>query len=217
MATEKFSRGEAIRFGWETVKSNIGFFIVLFLLAFVIIIIPEIIGGMIKERLPIISFIFGIASWILQLIIGMGLTRITINFSDGKRGDFGDLFSCFHLLPRYLLGSILYGLIVMAGMILLIIPGIIWAIKFQFFSYLIVDKGMRPIESLKRSSDITVGVKWDLLLFGSLLLGLNFLGFLALLVGLLVTIPTSMVALAYVYRKLQSEDVDADNTNFLLN
>src|SRR3972149_4104727 len=81
MATEKFSRGEAIRFGWETVKSNIGFFIVLFLLAFVIIIIPEIIGGMIKERLPIISFIFGIASWILQLIIGMGLTRITINFA----------------------------------------------------------------------------------------------------------------------------------------
>jgi len=37
------------------------------------------------------------------------------------------------------------------------------------------------------------------------------------LVGLLITIPTSMVALAYVYRKLQSEDVDADNTNFLLN
>lgn len=206
MATEKFSKGEAIRFGWETMKSNFGFFIVLFLLAFMIIVIPEIIGGMIKGRLPIISFIFGIASWILQLIIGMGLTRITINFADGKSSDFGDLFSCLHLLPRYLLGSILYGLIVIAGTILLIIPGIIWAIKFQFFSYLIVDKEMRPIESIKRSSDITEGVKWDLLLFGSLLLGLNILGFLALLVGLFVTIPTSMIALAYVYRKLQSAE-----------
>ncbi|MEA3324508.1 MAG: hypothetical protein U9Q37_05135 [Euryarchaeota archaeon] len=61
-----------------------------------------------------------------------------------------------------MIGLILYGFIVVGGLILLTIPGIIWAIKFQFFDYLIVDKGLGPIDALEKSSEITRGVKWDL-------------------------------------------------------
>ena len=105
----------------------------------------------------------------------------------------------------YLIGSILYGLIVVVGLILLIIPGIIWAIKFQFFDYLIVDKGLGPIDALEKSSDITRGVKWDLFAFGILLAIINILGFLCLVVGLFVTIPVTLVAMAFVYRELLPE------------
>jgi len=88
---------------------------------------------------------------------------------------------------------------------LLIIPGIIWAIKFYFFSYLIVDKGLGPIEALKRSSAITDGSKWDLFLLGLLLFGINLIGAIPFFLGWFVTIPISMVATAFVYRKLLSE------------
>jgi hypothetical protein len=47
-----------------------------------------------------------------------------------------------------------------------------------------------------------MGAKWDLLLFGLLIAGINLLGFLALLVGLFATYSTSMVAIAFVYRSL---------------
>ena len=88
---------------------------------------------------------------------------------------------------------------------MLIIPGIIWGIKFQFFSYFIVDKGLGPIEALKRSSTITKGAKWDLFLFGLLVWLINLLGALCLLVGLFATIPTTGVAMAFVYHKLLTQ------------
>jgi len=134
-----------------------------------------------------------------------GVNQIALRFCDGEKGEFADLFSCFPLFFKYLFGSILYRLIVLGGIILLIIPGIIWAIKFQFFSYFIVDKGLGPIESLKRSSAITRGAKWDLFLFGLLLGLINLLGAICLFIGLFATVPTAMVAMAFVYRKLLAQ------------
>jgi uncharacterized membrane protein len=207
MATKKFSRGEAIEFGWKMMKSNISFFIILVVVTLIISIASNISESIIRksigfQALPTIIYI---ATMVLQLAIGMGLIKIALRFCDNEKGKFTDLFSCFPLFFKYLFGSILYTLIVFVGLILLIIPGIIWGIKFQFFPYFIVDKGLGPIESLKKSSEITKGIKWDLFLFGLLLLGINLLGALCLLIGLFATIPTAMVASAFVYRKLLAQ------------
>jgi uncharacterized membrane protein len=103
----------------------------------------------------------------------------------------------------YLAGQILVGLVVILGFILLIVPGIILALGLLFSSYLIIDKGKGPIEAMKESWRITKGHKWQLLLFVLALAGLNILGFLLLLVGLLVTVPVTMLAMVHVYRKLE--------------
>lgn len=112
-----------------------------------------------------------------------------------------------------MVGSIIYGVIVSLGLILLIIPGIVWAIKFQFFDYLIIDKGLGPIDALEKSSEITRGVKLDLLTFGILIWIINLLGLLCLVVGLFVTIPITVVAKAFVYRKLLHETPRENYTN----
>jgi len=205
MATQKFSKSEAIRFGWNMMKSNLGFFIGLLIVVGLIYFIPGSIAELLEENALILSIIINIACWVLDMVIQMGLIRISLRFCDNEKGEFADLFSCFPLFFKYLLGSILYGLITLGGMILLIIPGIIWAIKFQFFSYFIVDKGLGPIEALKRSSAITRGAKWDLFLFGLLLGLINLLGAICLFIGLFATIPTAMVAMAFVYRKLLAQ------------
>ena len=209
MATEKFSKGEAVGFGWNTMKSNLGFFIGLLIVAGLIQYVPSVIAGLIQEDAPALSIIMNLVSFALYIVVEMGLIKIALRFCDNEKGEFAHLFSCFPLFFKYLLGAILYGLIVLGGMILLIIPGIIWAIKFQFFSYFIVDQGVGPIEALKRSAVITRGVKWDLFLLGLLLTVINSLGAICLLIGLFATIPTTMVAYASVYRKLlaQSEIV----------
>ena len=205
MRIQKFSKSEAIRFGWNTMKSNLGFFVGLLIIAGLIYYLPGIIAELLKEKAPIISFIITITSWVLSLVIQMGLIKIALRFSNNEKGEFADLFSCFPLFFKYLFASLLYGLIVIGGIILLIIPGIIWGIKFQFFSYFIVDKGLGPIEALKRSSTITKGAKWDLFLFGLLVWLINLLGALCLLVGLFATIPTTGVAMAFVYHKLLAQ------------
>ncbi|MFH1233046.1 MAG: DUF975 family protein [Patescibacteria group bacterium] len=223
MTTEKFSKKEAIKFGWEITKNNLVFFIGLLIVAGLISTIPSIISEAIKTNSFALYIVINIVSQILGLIIGMGLIRITLKFCDNKKGEFSDLFSCFPLFFKYLLGSILYGLIVLGGMILLIVPGIIWAIEFQFFGYFIVDKGLGPIEALKKSSAITKNTKWDLFLFSLLLIGINLLGILCLGVGLFAAIPTIMVATAFVYRKLlvqienitPSQNLLAEDSNYV--
>lgn len=215
MTAEKFSISEAIHFGWNTMKSNLGFFIGLLILVFLFSSLSSIIAAKATEANIFLGIIFYIADFSLSIIISIGLVKIALRFCDNEKGRFADIFSQYPLFPQYLVGSILYGLIVFAGTILLIIPGIIWGIQFCFYDYFIVDKGLGPIEALKRSSAITRGVKWDLFVFFLILSGINLLGALCLLIGLFVTIPTTMVALAFVYRKLmaQAEIVQVSETS----
>ncbi len=202
MATKRVPETEALRLGWDTMKKNIGFFIGILIIVGLIYVIPNNIQNRVRRIIPFISILIGIAAWCLQRIIDMGLIRVALRFCDNEKGKFDDLFNTFPLFFKYIIGSILYGLIVLGGLILLIIPGIILGIKFQFFGYFIVEKGLGPIEALKRSSAITKGVMFELFVFGILIFVINLLGVLALLIGLFATIPTTMVAYAYVYREL---------------
>ncbi len=204
MATKKFFKREAIRFGWNVMKKNFWFFAGVLIVTGLITWISSIISELIKKEFAILSIIIGIAGWVLMIVVQLGLIKIALNLHDNKERKFSDLFSCFHLFFKYIFSSILYGLIVLGGFILLIVPGIIWSIKFQFFGYFIVDKGVGPMEALKRSSAITQGAKWNLFLFGLLLGLINLLGVLCLIIGLFAVIPTAMVAQAFVYRKLLS-------------
>ena len=135
----------------------------------------------------------------------MGTIKITLDVLDKGETNLKTLFSYSHLLVKFILGAILYGLIVLGGLILLIVPGIIWAIKYQFFAYLIVDKNLSPMKAIKKSGEITAGKKGKLFLLGLLFALINIIGAICLFVGLFVTIPTTMIAWAYVYRKLMGE------------
>jgi len=198
----RFSIGEAVSFGWNTVKNNLGFFIVL---AFIIVLIglaPSFFYYLTGNRFPLIGALFNLVFYFINIVVGMGLIKISLKFVDGSKGEYNDLFSCLPLFLNYFLSSLLYGLIVLGGLILLIVPGIIWGIKFQYFSYFIIDKGLGPVAALKKSADITKGAKWNLFVFGWVLGFINLLGVILFGVGLLLTIPTTMIAQAYVYRKL---------------
>ncbi|MGV8154618.1 MAG: hypothetical protein ACLKAO_09945 [Alkaliphilus sp.] len=83
----------------------------------------------------------------------------------------------------------------------------IWMIRAWFYDYFIVDRGSGPVEALKRSWRITKKATWQLCLFFLMTLGINLLGAFFLLIGLFVTVPTTLLAFAYVYRKLlESEE-----------
>jgi uncharacterized membrane protein len=203
MTTKAFSKKEALQFGWNTMKSNVGFFIGLLLIVWAISVVPGIINTFVKSVAValVVAILFRLIQWFLEI----GLIRISLAFCDGKTSAIPDLFSGKDVYWKYVGGTILYGLIVFGGILLLIVPGIIWSIQFFFYSYLIIEKGMDPIQALKASSAMTKGHKWELFLFGLVTLGVNLLGALCLLVGLFATVPTTLVALASIYRKLSSK------------
>ncbi|MFC1805045.1 DUF975 family protein [Candidatus Omnitrophota bacterium] len=201
MSEKRFDMGEAIRFGWNTMKANFWFFVGILLVVWVVQAIPEIISKVWEENL-ILSLILQFVSMVIGLLVGLGLIKIALTFIRNEKPLFSDLFSCTNLLINYIAATMLYSLMVVGGLILLIVPGIILGIKFQFYSYFIVEKNCGPIEALKMSAAITKGVKLDLFVLSLTLIGINLLGMLALVVGLFATFPATMIAFAYVYRKL---------------
>lgn len=193
---KRFSIDEAIRFGWNTVRANLG------LMVGLTIVVNALSGaGGALHAVPVLGSIGG---WLLATIMAMGMTRIVLKFVDGGRGDFNDLFSNFDVFLDYLGASVLYGLIVLGGLCLLIVPGIIWAIRFGFFGYFILDRKLGAIDALKASSALTKGAKGDLFIFGLAAIGINILGALCLGIGILVTQPTTSLAAGFIYRRLQA-------------
>jgi uncharacterized membrane protein len=202
---EKFSKREAIRFGWEIAKKKIKFFVPLLILVFGVSFLFNYFSDYAKRESFLISFLLSIIGVAFSIIFSLGLIKISLKICDGKEPKISDLFSQYRLFFRYLFASILKNLICLFGFILLIIPGIIFSIRLSLFDYLIVDKNSRIIESLKKSWEITRGSTWNLFLLYILLGLINVFGFLALIFGLFWSIPTTMLAEAFVYRKLSSE------------
>lgn len=205
MTKKDFLIGEAIKYGWNIMKANLWFFVGVLIVAWLVTAIPRGIADRLQEDASGLSVLFNIIYWIAQTIISIGIIKIALKFLADEKPRFAELFRFQGNFWRYVGSSILYGLIVAAGIILFIVPGIYWAIKFQFFGYCIVDQKLGPVEALRQSSKITYKVKWKLLGFGSVIAGINILGLICLFVGLFATIPTTMIAFAYIYRKLLSQ------------
>lgn len=82
---------------------------------------------------------------------------------------------------------------------------------------LVIDKEFGPIVALEKSWQLTKGNRGRLLWFSLIAAGVNVLGFLALMVGLLATIPMTMFASLLVYRKLLAGSTsDEDNKQVLV-
>ena len=161
-----------------------------------------------RYRLPFPKIIFyGITFflWLLTNVMGIGFLKSFLMISRDQKPSPNELFANWNILIPYFLGGVCYGLAVLGGFILLIIPGIILMFMLQMYAYLIIDKRMGPIESLKRSRVITKGSRGQLAVLGLWLLLLNIGGFLCLLVGLFFTISVSSVAMAYAYDQLESK------------
>ena len=199
---KEFSIGEATKYGWDIMKANFWFFVGVLIIAGLIAGIPNAIANRLQQESSGLALLFNIIAGIAKIIVSIGLITIALKFLDKKKAELNHLFSFKSYFWQFLLGSVLYGLIVVGGFILLIVPGIIWAIKFQYYGYFIIDKKLDAIEALKKSSALTMGVKWELLGLGLVIAGINILGALCLFVGLFAALPTTLLAYAFVYRKL---------------
>lgn len=202
MADAKFSIGDAIKYGWETFKAKPAFFLGLTVALGVLTAVPDYAVGQLFEQGTPMRVIAEIVLRLFGLFLGMITTRISLDFYDHGDADLSKIGALLPQYPRYLGGKILYGLAVLVGLILLVIPGIIVSYMFLYVGYLIIDRNIGPVDALMESKAITQGSILQLLLFTIVIALLNILGLILLVVGLFVTIPVTLMASAYVYRQL---------------
>lgn len=149
-------------------------------------------------------------SFVVNSILVAGLIRMAISHVRTGVANINEMFGVTSVIGPVLLGALLTGIITYVGILFCIIPGIIAALGLAMTQPLIVDQQMSPVDAMKRSWEAMKPHLGSFFVLGFVLGLLNMAGALACLVGLFVTYPISIVAIALVYRDLFG---GASNTN----
>lgn len=205
-----FTAGSAIRFGWETFKKRPWFFVgasVVIVLAYGVVgAISNGIDSALGSSAEAPSVIGGLVNLALSTFVGMGVTAFFLAAHDNP--ETVDLSTLWHPRPfwKFLAASILVGLAIAIGLVLLVVPGILAMIFFMFSTVIVIDRDLGPIEAMKESMRIGRGHRWSLLGLVVLLVLIVFVGLIALFVGLLVAMPVATLAFIHAYRVLSGSD-----------
>lgn len=197
-----FSSVEALRFGWKITRENLRALLVLGLAGGFLGLLHQALSR--PSESPGIAPVLSVVVKVAQAALFMALLRASLQLCDGRAVDMDRPQELLGHFFSYLLTTVLLVLIVAGGLVLLVVPGVIWALRFGYAPFLVADRGYDPVEALRESARVTRGAKRELLGFAALAVLLNLLGALALGVGLLVTVPTTTIAAAHVLRLLQT-------------
>ena len=198
--TRPFSIAETLRFAWSTLTAHLNPLVVFGIVGAFLALLNSAL-----QRSGAVGGVLSLGMQVLMAMLVMALIRVALRLHDGAPLDLSvsDPRRALHGFPGYLVTALLYALIVAVGFALLIVPGIIWAAQFGFALFFVADDERSPIDALKESSRLTKGHKGQLVLFGLAMLGINLLGLLALGVGVVFTMPLTVVAAVAVFRALQ--------------
>ena len=152
------------------------------------------------------STVASIVDRFVTIFLGLGLTSYYMKIVRGEEVSIGDLFSKGNLLLKAFVTSILTGLVVFGGSLLLVIPGIILAFGYTMINYVYIDNPeIGIIEVMKKSREMMKGYKWDYFVFN-----LSFIGWVILLPFTLCIlavwlVPYMTVAEAIYYDRLKAK------------
>lgn len=155
-----------------------------------------------KGESAIISLFSLVVMFFLELgVIGLWLKLVRT----GEEGKLAELFSKHQIFLRAFAANIVYGVLIVIGLICFIVPGIYIGIRFMFLNYLFVDQNLGFKEAFSESSRMTKGIKWDLFGYLIVILLLNILGVLFFFVGLFVSVPVTALATTLLYNTLREK------------
>ena len=143
-----------------------------------------------------------IAELLATSLLVLGYVSILFRLYDGVEAKFADLFSQTHRLGTYILATVMFLALACAGTVLLVVPGLFALVAFNFYREALVDRRLNAWESLKVSLTITRGYRWPVAGFLLMTTAINLIGLLTGGVGLVLTVPISMIASIHLYRFL---------------
>ena len=196
-----FSIEEALKFGWQKTKAHSMILFQVMLTLFAVQVVSSIINKVLEHTL--IGVLAALAIAVLGIFLQYGFVIISLKLARGEAVTYRDILPKPALVWKLFLAGLLVGVLTLAGLVLLIIPGIYFALRFSMTSFSIID-GAGIMESFEKSTKLTDGYKWQLLGLFIVFMLINIVGFLLFIVGLLVTVPVTMLAIAHVYLKLKS-------------
>ena len=181
--------------------------------------------------------IFGtLGIWVFQMWTNIGQILVLFDIARGREGNFGDVFSGGYFLLRVVVGFFLLGLLTVGIIAVGAIPGgLIWAavgrdspigpvalalgiaaagivlvylaMRISQFMYLIIDRDEGVVDSLRTSIELTRGHAGLIFVLYLLSMAINIGGLFACGIGLIFTLPFSMLLYSVAYLALTGQPV----------
>ena len=190
--------------GWRQLWKN---FLELFLITLIgfVIGIPTAMGDWGSGATVGFLVVLGIAYGIL--IVGPVDFGVSFSYLKAYRGDKLEIKNIFEAFQNYwnaVLASLLTTVIVIIGLIVFIVPGIIFFCKLVFTPYLVVDRKMEVIEAIKASWSMTNGYAVKVFLIGLLAIPILIAGLICVVVGVIISIMWIDMAFASLYHEVST-------------
>jgi len=193
--------GSSYKNGWRQLWK---YFLELFLIGLIAFLIglPSVMGGWFGE-VVVAGAVFNFFGLVYSILINgpvqYGVAFAYLKAARGDKLEIKDMFEAFKNYWNAVLASLLVFVIVIIGLILLIVPGIIFACKLAFAPYLVVDRKMEVMEAIRESWRMTGGHAWKVFLIGLLAVPIGIAGLICFGVGIIVAIMWITLAFASLY------------------
>lgn len=183
-AQPQFSPIEIIASSWDPMIANAG----------------PIIGG--SALVMIISVAAGsipFAPLLIQGPLAYGLYVVALGAVRGRKVEFPEIFSGFQRFVPAFIAGLLIGVFTAIGMLCCIVPGIIVSILYLPAYLYMIDEGLDFWPAMEKSRTVVWENFGQWLLLMLAIMGLNLIGAVCCGVGLFITIPLTLVAIAKAY------------------
>lgn len=215
-----FSAPEAIGWGWRKFTENVGPILLGVLIVFVVTVIVNVLAGLVSggdspfdmsgsaPDFSIAGVLANMVSTAVSILLGAVFARAALDVVDGRPFDFMGAVSRINLV-NVLIASVLVSIIVTIGFLLLVLPGIVAVFLTYFTTFFVVDDADSPVQAIGDSVKLISSNVGDSLLLALLNILVIIAGVIALVVGLVVAYPITVLASAYAYRRFRGQPVAA--------
>ena len=147
-------------------------------------------------------------NWLSILLVPLlipGLCVFTLKLIRGAKPEITDLVSTYKNYLNALVAYVLYGVILVVGYFLFIIPGIIFTYMLSQIFYLLADNPqIGAVEVLKKSAEMMKGYKWKLFCLHLSFIGWYLLGIVTLGIAFIWVGPYIKTANTIFYENLKT-------------
>jgi len=197
--------GDYLQRGWEIMKQNLGGFVGFTFIAVLISLIPSV---MPERLMPLANAVVNV----ITPALSAGFLIVAFKLIKGQSTEFGDFFKGFNRFLPIFLTSLVSGIFILIGLVLLVIPGIYLAVAYSFAIAFVVGRNFDFWEAMESSRKI-ISRNWFSFFAFLLVLGLiNIGGALLLGIGLLFTIPLTSCAIAAAFEDIVGLPVSDSTT-----
>lgn len=213
--------GQLLKNSWDFYKENFwnyaGIVLIPIVLSFIALFILTLagVGGILFWKFGA-GFIFIFVAIVVYLaLVTVGLwggaaLLYAVCYKEEKLDVFESFKKSKYLILPYFWVALLVSVVVFAGFILFVIPGIIFVIWFQFAEYALVKENIRGTKALSKSRELVKGYWWPiagrLVVLGVIVFVLSFIfGFIPVIGSFLATIlltPFTIIFSYLIYKNL---------------